>query len=762
MTTAKRRAMHILLVNDDGPPSPESSPHILPFVKALRSQTPHKVSVVLPNVQRSWIGKAHMVGQTVTPTYYDPSTATVSDQPRLAVTCATAGTDTPETREDEWVLLDGTPASCAQIGLYHFFQSRGLVDVVLSGPNYGRNTTAAFALSSGTLGGAQEAAVCGFRAIAISFAHTPGSDMADMDVSGSCRLSVNIVESLLARWEEGVDLYSVNVPIDPASSKDQIFWTKMLGNKWSGGSCFQEVTESQEGLKEEGRPDLHENEIRKGVVIGQDSDQLSTGRKKFLWAPRFSDVYASVEAAGPGNDGWAVKQGYTSITALRANFMAAGPQQGEFKLKPIDVSKPSNPVQIGVIVDYQDAYVEPLIWQALSSVLAHGSWTAFSNVSEAERLMDPKIVYQFRQYEDIDFEHLYKNPATSFANSYVFRKALIRKHYLSALVLHWTTKHPGSVLKETVKIGESFELDYAEFLDDALIECWDLRQSLIANMEREAEAREWWILKPGMSDKGQGIRLFSSMQELEDIFLEQEANEPESDVEGEDGSDPGSASAIGTSSIVTSHLRHFLVQPYIHPPLLIDLHKFHVRAYVVCVGAMQVYISREMLALFGGSVYRPPWENPDPMSFLTNTCLQGGTGGARRFWDLPPVLFANAISGCDSDWKEVVFDKICKVTAEVFTAAALGNAVDFQPLSNAFEVFGIDFLIDSRGTAWLLEVNAFPDFGQTGPELKGRVVLPLFQDIITVSFDAFIGQNRGQRDKTRVLHRLVGVKTARR
>ena len=68
------------------------------------------------------------------------------------------------------LLVDSTPASCIQIGLFHYFQERGPIDLVISGPNYGRNTTAVFALSSGTLGGALEAAVCGKRAIAVSYA----------------------------------------------------------------------------------------------------------------------------------------------------------------------------------------------------------------------------------------------------------------------------------------------------------------------------------------------------------------------------------------------------------------------------------------------------------------------------------------------------------------------------------------------------------------------------------------------------------------
>merc|ERR1712000_456863 len=61
--------MHILVVNDDGPPSNQSSPYVHSLVKSLQ-EAGHIVSVVLPHTQRSWIGKAHIIGQTVKPTYF--------------------------------------------------------------------------------------------------------------------------------------------------------------------------------------------------------------------------------------------------------------------------------------------------------------------------------------------------------------------------------------------------------------------------------------------------------------------------------------------------------------------------------------------------------------------------------------------------------------------------------------------------------------------------------------------------------------------
>ncbi|EEY22036.1 TTL domain-containing protein [Verticillium alfalfae VaMs.102] len=192
--------MHILVTNDDGPPSPHSSPYVASLVAELK-KAGHTVSVCLPHTQRSWIGKAHIIGQSVKPVYYTPSPNLYGDDAEGTIHTRPTTSDpaTPGTfdADKEWVLVDGTPASCVQIGLHHFFAERGPVDLVVSGPNYGRNTTAVFALSSGTLGGAMEGAICGKKAIALSYAffsrnHDP------VIIGGAARHGVRVIEKLYA------------------------------------------------------------------------------------------------------------------------------------------------------------------------------------------------------------------------------------------------------------------------------------------------------------------------------------------------------------------------------------------------------------------------------------------------------------------------------------------------------------------------------------------------------------------------------------
>lgn len=369
--------------------------------------------------------------------------------------------------------------------------------------------------------------------------------------------------------------------------------------------------------------------------------------------------------------------------------------------------------------------------------------TRFQQVSSLSDVSDPSsTVFQYCAYERLDFERALFNPSTSLMNAYVIRKALIRKHYLSATVAHWISKHPGSVLRNHFKLASEFELDFAEFLDDALLEEYELRDSLEKNKERPGNEKEWWILKPGMSDRGQGIRLFSTEDQLREIFEGWEVNDPDDESGSENEKDPEDQDVNG---VIVSQLRHFIAQPYIDPPLLLPSssnRKFHIRTYVLAVGSLKVYVFKEMLALFAAKQYCPPWEVEDEVAdlarHLTNTCFQEGgsanEGSVRRFWQLD-----DHVPGLSPDWKEKVFDQICAVTGEVFEAAARGMMIHFQTLPNAFELFGVDFLVDHAGNAWLLELNAFPDFAQTGEDLKEVVVGRLFEETVDVAVKPFFG-----------------------
>ena len=180
-----------LLTNDDG----VESPALVPLAKALRRLG--RVEVVVPNRERSWVGKAI--------TRHDDIQVEVVERDGVRIHTAT-----------------GYPADCTQLGVYSLFEETP--SMVVSGINIGYNHGAAFVLSSGTVGAAVEGWIGGVPAMAFSagtvgdWSHwsqwvwtTDGLEM----WKRLADLAVGIIESVVRAGEiDGADVLSVNLPGD--------------------------------------------------------------------------------------------------------------------------------------------------------------------------------------------------------------------------------------------------------------------------------------------------------------------------------------------------------------------------------------------------------------------------------------------------------------------------------------------------------------------------------------------------------------------
>ena len=149
---------------------------------------------------------------------------------------------------------------------------------------------------------------------------------------------------------------------------------------------------------------------------------------------------------------------------------------------------------------------------------------------------------QWSTYDSMDHERTHSDRRKVLASSYTIRKALIRKHFLSRCVHSYTTKHNQTILKNSIPRTWDLEISYADELDEMWSdELWDLGEAL-------QNARKWYILKPGMADRGMGIRLFNRKEVLRQIFEEF------------DGDSDDEKAEEGDTHVMTSQLRHFVIQ----------------------------------------------------------------------------------------------------------------------------------------------------------------------------------------------------------
>ena len=182
---------YILVTNDDG----IDSPALLPLARELAKLG--RVRVVVPDGERSWIGKA------------------ISRWDELRVTRSERG-------GIEIFAVGGFPADCTNLGVHSLFDSAP--ELVVSGVNIGLNVGLGFFLSSGTVGAAMEGWIAGIPAIALSVGRV-GDDrgwkreaVSDPDHpvwARAARVGADVVRCVReARYPEGVDLLSVNFPIE--------------------------------------------------------------------------------------------------------------------------------------------------------------------------------------------------------------------------------------------------------------------------------------------------------------------------------------------------------------------------------------------------------------------------------------------------------------------------------------------------------------------------------------------------------------------
>ncbi|KAF9015184.1 survival protein sure-like phosphatase/nucleotidase [Cyathus striatus] len=248
----------VLLTNDDGPPHPIESPYVLGLYRHLVDQLGWNVKVVLPSAQKSWIGKAYHIKEVTKGSYFYPrhdGQGETSSRPGLSNLA-------------EWILLDGTPATCTNVALHNLYH--GQIDLVISGPNLGRNTSSAFALSSGTIGAALSGSLSKVRSIAISYG--------------------TMVHPTPTEY------------FDPA----HILGTKVIKHLWDNW-----------GVDDTVGPDAVEQKPTNLALLPDNS----AGDLLFKWAPEMKGLITPSSSSLPeGSDGWAIHKGYVSVTPLRASF----------------------------------------------------------------------------------------------------------------------------------------------------------------------------------------------------------------------------------------------------------------------------------------------------------------------------------------------------------------------------------------------------------------------------------------------------------
>jgi hypothetical protein len=224
-----------------------------------------------------------------------------------------------------------------------------------------------------------------------------------------------------------------------------------------------------------------------------------------------------------------------------------------------------------------------------------------------------------------------------------------------------------------------------------------------------------WVLKPTNSSNASGIRFLDAS---DSVVLDAVATEIEASV----------ASGAG---------RKWILQEYIDS-LLVDGRKLHVRALVLVVGDMEVFLFKECRVLLATD----PATGANSASFSNSFAQITNMSHNKKRREYNAEQQNKRLT--EIDWKAaiasmpsgdvtkapsrsaptagVLWKRIACICSDVF-ASLSAKRKDFFALPNCWEIFGLDFAVDRSGQPWLLEANPEPCiediFGQTSASLCG-------------------------------------------
>lgn len=199
------------------------------------------------------------------------------------------------------------------------------------------------------------------------------------------------------------------------------------------------------------------------------------------------------------------------------------------------------------------------------------------STSETQPDFDGRSFLQWCTYDSLSHEDTLTKPDTVLASSYTIRKSLIRKTFLHRSLSVYMSKHPDSYLVQhagSVPQTWAIDISWADELDELWSdELWELGDLLDNNDQLEDEKeKKWFILKPSMADRGQGIRLFESRDALHEIFESFEDPDEDDDdeysdnrsesahIRGSTANGDGENRGKVETAVIASQLRHFVIQ----------------------------------------------------------------------------------------------------------------------------------------------------------------------------------------------------------
>ena len=208
-----------------------------------------------------------------------------------------------------------------------------------------------------------------------------------------------------------------------------------------------------------------------------------------------------------------------------------------------------------------------------------------------------------------------------------------------------------------------------------------------------------WIIKPSDGTKGQGIRIAGSWRQIE-----------------------GHLRAMSSAVACGENIPTWVVQRYLPNPLLLrrGSRKFDLRCWAALDPAYNVHLYGQGVLRTSAVAYDPN-DLQNTYSHLTNHCIAATHEDYGMYEETNELFYAAfdaelgqrfpglaaAVGG--SVLRAVILPQVRRIVVQTFIAAR--EQLEYRGEAyRPFQLFGFDFLIDTRLRVWLCEVNAYRQY----------------------------------------------------
>ena len=225
-----------------------------------------------------------------------------------------------------------------------------------------------------------------------------------------------------------------------------------------------------------------------------------------------------------------------------------------------------------------------------------------------------------------------------------------------------------------------------------------------------------WIIKPGEdTNRGNGITILDNLAEISKVINKE----------------------VGPGAHAKD--RTFIVQHYINEPLLYHKRKFDIRAYMMITssnGVIKGYWYQEGYIRTSGYLFTLD-ELSNTYKHLTNDAIQKHSDNYGKYEKGNKIGYSDfqrylEVNGSRHNFYRDVYPTMSKIATDAIKATAL--FLDPQKLNNNFEVFGLDFMIDTHFRTYLIEVNTNPCL-ETGCPVLDRVIPNMLENAFRIGLD---------------------------